>query len=441
MGKPFENSGSLNDKFGDFKFSPSDDLWDNIQSSSDNEYVKGFLSSKFSEFNLPAPTSAWNNIELSLHPERNKRAIIWWWGVAASVLILISMNGLLNYSDDYHANPNFSYQDIESSSQENQLPNHTINVAQNNIKTDRNKVVRSIPSKQDLTDYSSSGSNTVLANVNTNETWTKPSLNISNSVDFIMAKYLESDVNSDTLPLALPGWNDYHITPTRSLEIENNLAGNFSPTLASTSQHEMLMDYSSTSSFTANPGTGAGASTNNTPLAVYDLEIANQEKYQPPFAIGANYGYTINKRWVIESGVNLTIMNSNKDYANGTWTTEQDISRKYLGIPLQLTIKFLQKRRFNLYTSLGSQFEFGLRRSIKVTDFDQGNKVNSYTTKAKLGNQANAFAGLGFNYSLRENLGLYLQSSVSHYYFQSHANMWSQKAFWPGFQVGVRYNW
>ena len=99
MSKQSENNGPLGDKFNDFEFTPSSNLFDEIQNGLASDPEIGALSEKFNAFSPDVSEKIWPKIEKELHSKNKRRAIIWW-GAAAIFIVGFGIGNLLNTNDD-----------------------------------------------------------------------------------------------------------------------------------------------------------------------------------------------------------------------------------------------------------------------------------------------------------------------------------------------------
>ena len=110
-------------------------------------------------------------------------------------------------------------------------------------------------------------------------------------------------------------------------------------------------------------------------------------------------------------------------------------------MPVSLSYEFVQRNRFSIFLTSGIQYEYGLKEKNRITEYDDGEKIEQLFEESKIKKGQAAFnVGFGTNYHINTKLDFYFQTSFSHYFYLSHYNMWSDSQVWPGLQAGFRFN-
>ncbi len=134
-------------------------------------------------------------------------------------------------------------------------------------------------------------------------------------------------------------------------------------------------------------------------------------KYLPPVTIGFQILLPVNKRVSFGTGINYTLLYSYTNLQNRYGNQRQEQSVHYIGIPLSFYVNIIENKGFRLYANAGVTLEKGLALRYKVI----GDIPQNYTRSVP-GLQLSAGAGIGGEYMIHKNLGLYADPSVSYYF-------------------------
>lgn len=446
MKKPSEHNKSLHEKFEDFEFTPSDGGWDALQKKAENN--SSSLQNAFAPFEFNPEKNVWNNLEKILQPQKKRKVVIWW-SVAAGLVILISSTLFLSTSS---LEKDFSSLSLRDSSSDNIEPVHdknnktnsTTELTTTSILTEKNTDTSSenasinnnqpiINSKKD-----SSTQNKLEINKNSNNTvdstrhTTPPTFIKRDNLNrfknrpphLIATNIIIPPIQTITLPFSA-------IIPSDSIHkpsYKKRIGSDFSSLLASVSEN-------------TNSSESQSLMFSDAALATTESNLTNyaDEKFSTPISIGLDFSIHLNKRIAIVSGINYTFLNSKAHYINLDWETKYAISRKYLGIPLSLKFEWIQKKKFIVYTKIGNQFDFGLKKKVRIKEIENGNEVNQSSISSKLGNQSKITSAIGTNYVLNPSFDLHFEGTFSYFYYQSHFNLWTERNFWPGLKIGITY--
>jgi len=159
----------------------------------------------------------------------------------------------------------------------------------------------------------------------------------------------------------------------------------------------------------------------------------------PPVSFGVKINKGLSENWSIESGLVYTYLVSL--YKNGVnQTTQADLELHYLGIPVNFVNKIKTTKNWEIYISGGGMVEKGLR-SIYNQKYYIGSYEYTTVVKSKIpGVQWSANAGFGAAYKLNNELGLYIEPTIT-YYFNNNQPM-SARTEQPlivGLNAGLRF--
>ncbi|HEX2901040.1 MAG TPA: hypothetical protein VHS96_15080, partial [Bacteroidia bacterium] len=79
-----EKKGRLGDKFEGFQHAPGEDVWERIAATPTDRP----LGARFRGFAVLPRRRVWRNISAVLHPQVQRRAIVWWSAAAGAAILL-----------------------------------------------------------------------------------------------------------------------------------------------------------------------------------------------------------------------------------------------------------------------------------------------------------------------------------------------------------------
>lgn len=149
-------------------------------------------------------------------------------------------------------------------------------------------------------------------------------------------------------------------------------------------------------------------------------EVNDSYTHKMPVKLGLTARYAFTNLLGIESGLTYSLLQSDikrgSESTTGAWSSS-DQTLHYLGIPLNLTFKFLNSKYVDVYASAGGMMEFGVKGSIKTTDHLHNSMTsthqNEITPKGLLWS-VNATAGVQVN--VLPSLGIYVEPGMSHHF-------------------------
>ncbi|MDL2304485.1 PorT family protein [Bacteroides sp. OttesenSCG-928-D19] len=137
-----------------------------------------------------------------------------------------------------------------------------------------------------------------------------------------------------------------------------------------------------------------------------NLQVVPKEYYdhRQPITVGASVRKEISNGFSIETGLSYTLLKSDisRDGKNAGKSGEQKLH--YIGIPLQANWSFVNSKNFTLYLSAGGMVE----KCVYGKTLDKKNTVKPL--------QFSLVGGLGAQYNISKQLGLYVEPGVSHFF-------------------------
>lgn len=140
-------------------------------------------------------------------------------------------------------------------------------------------------------------------------------------------------------------------------------------------------------------------------------ENVYDNRYLPPVSVGFQVILPVDKRVSFGTGVNYTLLYSYTDLQNRFGNERREQAVHYIGIPFNFYVNILETKYLRLYGSAGLNFEKGVVARYRVT----GDFPENYSERVP-GVQWSVAAGVGGEYLLHKNLGLYADPSLSYFF-------------------------
>ena len=155
-----------------------------------------------------------------------------------------------------------------------------------------------------------------------------------------------------------------------------------------------------------------------------------------PVSFGITVRKKLNKTIGIETGLLYTYLSSDLKLI-GADHSDATLNLHYLGIPVNLIVNIVDKKRWNLYVSGGGMIDKGLQ-SVHIK---KGSGNNSKERGSISGLQWSLNGGLGVSYNFYEYLNLYVEPGMS-YFFDSNQpiSRRTENPFSFNFRAGIRYD-
>ncbi len=477
MAQQSYNKGPLGDKFNDFEFSPSNNLFDGIQNGLSQDPEVGSLSDKFENYSTKVSEKVWVDIEKELHPKKKRRAIIWWGAAAGLALVL-----LLTFFSESNYEGRGNLTEIEK---ENEIFVSSISkavkpddIAQSAIKNSLNieKVENELSSNFQIElkkNASLPPSNMVKQDgalsekelpVKTNSILKESVISSNNVSRLILIEPLEmpmvfgldekiyKDNSADLAAELLTGFDEneegeYLIKHGLSTVTGSLFSASLFSLLKDASDvAEMDVNFSnamlvenSTGSMSFDNGNWSftQTATSSQSFIIDDFNTeAQYKKYSSPISIGALYQRGLNTRISVSTGLMYTSVAF--EYSSGIWASyERRGKERYLSIPVNLTFNLLKKSKFKLFPLIGGQVDLGLNGE---DDVSYNVFSNSKLKQSNTGPQISILSGGGLSYDLTSRLSLFGQSVFQYYVSTSDYSYFSEIPKAISYQGGIKFS-
>lgn len=415
--------------------------------NNDQDAFSEIFRQKLENYELPVAESNWDAIQAGLKARKRKKIFPVWWltaGAAAVFLLFVGLN--------FYRQPALE-ESMAKNNEEMELPQQTNtmadagkqktenarfdNVNENAIitaidetKSKQSKVrVLSKKSNQEAIDSRVAvvAENALVDNILENE--------VVVAVNEQPAKeILKSDTKRDQLGL--------------TNELETVAEWNDPLTKQTSKQWTLMASVASSESSNAGPqlsdanggGTRMGivrspllSESNATILAPSDFAA---KTFHAPLSFGLTAARELNNFFSLETGLIYTYLFTDFDASNYT----ADLNLHYLGIPVNVLGKILDKQKWTVYASTGVMLEKGLR-SIYIQEQQFGNQIITTTASTKItGVQWSLNAAAGLTYAIYSDIDLYLEPKFSYYFDNDQPiSVRTERRFALGVEAGLRF--
>jgi hypothetical protein len=164
-------------------------------------------------------------------------------------------------------------------------------------------------------------------------------------------------------------------------------------------------------------------------------------RHKIPISAGLGISYFLNDRWSLQSGVTYTFLRS--EWSSDHYTDNYAEYKQYLhfiGIPLSVTYKIAEWKRFRLYASAGGMSEFNVAGKGKGSEISEDLEITSNENLHMKRPMWSVNARAGVSYPVWRFINVYGEAGAS-YYFDNKSyieTVRSDKPFNVSLQAGIR---
>lgn len=170
--------------------------------------------------------------------------------------------------------------------------------------------------------------------------------------------------------------------------------------------------------------------------------IVEQQHHDAPVTVGFSLSKKLNDRWSLETGLNYTYLKS--EFTTGEEFRIQETQKlHYIGIPLRLSYRFWNYKRFSTYASAGMQIDIPVKGTLHTfhTTDSVPNLLGSKPIAAPI--QWSVNTSVGVQYHVTPRTSIYLEPTVN-YYIPDGSELRTIRKEHPftfTIPVGIRFTW
>ena len=189
----------------------------------------------------------------------------------------------------------------------------------------------------------------------------------------------------------------------------------------------------------------------NTPMADHELMFLNSAgfesaspktnvKHKTPLSLGMSVSYALNSRFALVSGLSYSYLSSSWETAD-TYHNKTHQKLHFVGIPLSLSYKIAEWKRFNVYASAGAATEVNVAGKLTTDKYMYNELYERESEHIRMKQwlwSVNARAGV--SYPLIRFVSLYAEVGADYYFDNGSAleTVRSEKPFNVSLQAGFR---
>ena len=172
-------------------------------------------------------------------------------------------------------------------------------------------------------------------------------------------------------------------------------------------------------------------------------KILRTSHHRMPITWSLALKYKLDNRWGIETGLSYSRLTSDFEMgADGNVISEQQ-SINYIGIPIKGIYHIYNKKMWSLYGSAGLMMEIPMSSTLRSDYFINGQYETTDETTLRVPWQWSVGTGLGLQYNLTPNIGLFAEPSLQYYIpMQSDIETYrTEHPFTFSLPLGIRFTW
>lgn len=172
-------------------------------------------------------------------------------------------------------------------------------------------------------------------------------------------------------------------------------------------------------------------------------KIIRKSRYYMPITGSLSIRYKLNNRFGLESGLSYSRLTSDFEMGSNGNTINEQQTIHYLGIPVKGIYNIYSKRGWNLYGSLGVTTEIPVYSPLNTNYYLHGILEATDKTTIRAPWQCSVGIGIGLQYNLTPNIGLFAEPSLQ-YYIPTGSNAETYRTEHPftfSMPLGIRFTW
>ena len=172
-------------------------------------------------------------------------------------------------------------------------------------------------------------------------------------------------------------------------------------------------------------------------------KILRNSHHRMPITWSLAIRYKLNNHFGLESGLSYSRLTSDFEMGSNGNTINEQQTIHYLGIPMKGIYNIYSKRGWNLYGSLSVTTEIPIHSPLKNSYYLHGVLKATDKTTIRVPWQWSVGTGLGLQYNLTPNIGLFAEPSLQ-YYIPTGSNVETYRTEHPftfSLPLGIRFTW
>lgn len=171
--------------------------------------------------------------------------------------------------------------------------------------------------------------------------------------------------------------------------------------------------------------------------------IEEHEHHNKPITLGLSVTKSLGDNWSLETGLRYSLLKSDFTLGEGAYYINRNQKVHYLGIPLQVSYKWLDAKNWSVYSSLGGALHIPIygKTSERYVVGKTTPYMNYWHFKPSL--QWSVGTSIGVQYKFAPKWGVYLEPSLRWYVPNGSSihTVWTEHPFTFTIPLGVRFTW
>lgn len=172
-------------------------------------------------------------------------------------------------------------------------------------------------------------------------------------------------------------------------------------------------------------------------------KIVEREQHDKPITLGLSITKSLNDRWSVETGLQYSLLKSKFTLGEGAYYVQRRQQVHYLGLPLRVSYKWLNRKNWAVYSSVGVVLNlplYGKNTERYVTDETVAYQESWHFTPST---QWSVGASIGLQYRFAPHWGLYLEPTFNWFVPNGSSihTIWTEHPFTITVPFGLRFTW
>ena len=172
-------------------------------------------------------------------------------------------------------------------------------------------------------------------------------------------------------------------------------------------------------------------------------KIEEHEHHSKPITFGLSVTKSFGKNWNLETGLQYSLLKSDFTLGEGAYYLYRDQQVHYLGIPLQVSYKWIDVKNWSVYSSLGGALHIPIygKTSEKYVVGNVTPYTNDWHVTPSL--QWSIGTSIGVQYKFAPKWGVYIEPSFNWYVPNGSSihTTWTENPFSFTIPFGIRFTW
>ena len=171
--------------------------------------------------------------------------------------------------------------------------------------------------------------------------------------------------------------------------------------------------------------------------------IEEREHHDKPITFGLSVTKSLGDSWSIETGLQYSLLKSDFTLGEGVYYINRNQKVHYLGIPLQVSYKWVDVKNWSVYSSMGGTLHIPIygKKSERYVVGNTTSYMNEWHFTPSL--QYSIGTSIGVQYKFDPKWGIYIEPSFNWYVPNGssiHTN-WTEHPFTFTVPFGIRFTW